>query len=224
MATRPDQHRHNAQCFLDVVRRTLYVWLFTQSCTFTWPCDIWTLCGVETFCFVWELWYFTWLCHHLFVQRRSVLCFCDHVVRGHCLVTIHNVVMFTWPCCTWALFGDYTQCGHVYVTIILYVDIVWWLYTMWSCLRDHNIVRGHCLVSETRPCVFLTHRLSLKETLRFFWAVFLAFTASEEVSELRFSVIKFFSPPKYQYLSTIGEVFLGKMQENQRVEKGLTAE
>ena len=112
-----------------------------------------------------------------------------------------------------------------YVSVtMLYVGIVWWLYTMWPCLRDHNIVRGHCLVSETRPCVFLTHRLSLKETLRFFWAVFLAFTSGEEVSELRFSVIKFFSPLKYQYLSTIGEVFLGKMQENQRVEKGLTAE
>ena len=168
----------------------------------------------------------TWCVEHcMFNCLHSVLHLPDHVIYGHYVVWRHSV-----------LYGN-SGILHDYVTIflckdtvwyvsvtMLYVGIVWWLYTMWSCLRDHNIVRGHCLVSETRPCVFLTHRLSLKETLRFFWAVFLAFTSGEEVSELRFSVIKFFSCRKYQYLSTIGEVFPRKMQENQRVEKGLTAE
>ena len=169
----------------------------------------------------------TWCAEHcMFDCLHSVVHLTDHVIYGHYVVWRHSVLygncgtLATWLCHhlfvqrhSVICFCDHVVRGHCLVTIHNVV-----------CLRDHNIVRGHCLVSETRPCVFLTHRLSLKETLRFFWAVFLAFTSGEEVSELRFSVIKFFSPLKYQYLSTIGEVFLGKMQENQRVEKGLTAE
>ena len=53
--------------------------------------------------------------------------------------------MFLWPCCTWALFGDYTQCGHVYVTIILYVDIAW-------CPRHDRVSSWHIDCPSRRHC------------------------------------------------------------------------